>query len=294
MTDVYMPRPIKRRRRTKAEIWVIKSAIYWVCHYDHPVTCRQVFYRLVSQGIIGKSETEYKSTVIRLLGEMRKDGTIPYEQVADNTRWMRKPEAYSSLSDMAAATARFYRRAIWDNQDVYVEVWTEKDALSGVLYDITSEYDVPLMVSRGFASHSFLYEAGKAIEAQDKSTFIYHFGDYDPSGLAIDRQIQDGLEEHAPDAEIIFERIAVTPLQIFEDDLPTRPTKRSDSRSKGFGDESVEVDAIPPDQLRGLCRDCIEGHLDQAALKVTRAAEESERDLLKSWAAAIGDQGVAP
>ena len=292
MTGVYLPSPIKRRRRTKAEIGDIKEAIYRVCLEARPCTCRQVFYRLVSQGVIGKTEGEYKATVIRLLGDMRRDNTIPYEWIADNTRWMRKPTSYSSLSDMADATAQFYRRAIWDGQDVYVEVWTEKDALAGVLYDITSEYDVPLMVSRGFASHSFLFEAGKAIEAQDKLTFIYHFGDYDPSGMAIDRQIQNGLEEHAPDAEIIFERIAVTPRQIIDGDLPTRPTKRSDSRSKGFGDESVEVDAIPPDQLRDLCRDCIEVHLDQSALDVTRAAEDSERDLLKSWAASMGDRGA--
>ena len=216
MNDTYMSSPTKRRRSTKAEILDIKTAIYRVCEEDQPVTCRQVFYRLVSQGVIRKTEAEYKSTVIRLLGDMRRDDTIPYEWVAGNTRWMRKPTAYSSLSAMAESTARVYRRKIWDGQDVYVEVWTEKDALAGVLYDITSEYDVPLMVSRGFASHSFLFEAGKAIEVQNKLTFIYHFGDYDPSGIAIDRQIQNGLEEHAPDAEIIFERVAVTPRQIVE------------------------------------------------------------------------------
>jgi hypothetical protein len=40
-------------------------------------------------------------------------------------------------------------------------VWTEKDALAGVLVEVTVEYDVPLMVSRGFASVSYLPAPGR-------------------------------------------------------------------------------------------------------------------------------------
>ena len=41
----YRASPIKRRRRTKAEIEEIKSAIYSVVAADRPMTVRQVFYR---------------------------------------------------------------------------------------------------------------------------------------------------------------------------------------------------------------------------------------------------------
>ena len=71
----------------------------------------------------------------------------------------------------------------------------------------------------------------------------------------------------APDAEISFERLAVTPEQIRAWDLPTRPTKNSDSRSKGFGDISVELDAIAPEQLRDLVRDVIEQHLPRKTIR---------------------------
>jgi hypothetical protein len=84
----------------------------------------------------------------------------------------------------------------------------------------------------------------------------------------------------APDAEIFFERIAVTPAQIAEWDLPTRPTKKSDSRSKNFGDISVELDAIDPNVLRGLVEQTIERHLPAAQFEVLKAAEESERDVI--------------
>ena len=109
-------------------------------------------------------------------------------------------------------------------------------------------YDVPLMVARGYASLSFLHSAAEYIGDLDVPAYIYHFGDFDPSGVNAGEKIEQTLREMAPDAEIHFERIAVTPDQIAQWDLPTRPTKTTDSRSKGFGDISVELDAIPPDR----------------------------------------------
>jgi hypothetical protein len=92
----------------------------------------------------------------------------------------------------------------------YVEIWLEKDALSGVLYPVTSEWDVPLMVTRGYSSLSFLHEAAEAITDQGKPAYIYYFGGHDPSGRDITRATEAGLREFAPAAEIHFKRIAVT------------------------------------------------------------------------------------
>jgi hypothetical protein len=119
----YGPSPTKSRRRSKAAIQAIRDAIYQILTDYAPMTVRQMFYQLVTRGIIGKTEAEYKSTVCRLLVEMRRDGTIPYTWIADNTRWMRKPDTYSSLESMLNNCQQTYRRALWDNQDSYVEVW---------------------------------------------------------------------------------------------------------------------------------------------------------------------------
>jgi hypothetical protein len=278
--QAYKSRPIKRKRRTKADIEALQDALYQLLEQDHPMTVRQVFYRIVSQGGIAKTENEYKNSVGRQLVAMRRSGRIPFSWIADNTRWMRKPTTYSSMEDALENTARTYRRSLWDNQDVYVEVWTEKDALAGVLLEETRVWDVPLMVSKGFSSITYLYEAAQAIRSQGKPAYLYYFGDHDPSGVHIDRVIENRLREFAPDAEIHFERIAVTKEQIAQFNLPTRPTKRSDSRSKTFEGESVEVDAIPPRQLRAMVADCINRHVDQHALSVLNTAEESEREIL--------------
>jgi hypothetical protein len=177
---------------------------------------------------------------------------------------------------------------VWDDQDAYVEIWTEKDALAGVLLEETRTWDVPLMVSKGFSSVTYLYEAAKAIEAEGKPAYLYYFGDHDPSGVHIDRAIERRLREFAPEADIHFERVAVRPEQIRQWDLPTRPTKKTDSRSKGFDGESVEVDAIAPAQLRALVRECIEQHVDRDALERTRETERLERETLESIAAQWG------
>jgi len=106
---------------------------------------------------------------------------------------------------------------------------------------------------------------------------MYYPGDYDPSGLDISRNVEKGLREFAGSANITFERIAVTQQRIEDLHLFTRPTKKTDSRSKGFSDKSVEVDAIRLDYLRELVRDCIEQHIDQRQLAQTRKSEEMER-----------------
>ena len=254
---------------------------------DRPMTVRQVFYRLVGLGRVAKTETEYKHTVVRLLTEMRRSGEVPYGWIADSTRWMRRPRTYGSLEDALEQTARTYRRTLWNDQAAYVEVWLEKDALAGVLAEATGPWDVPLLVTRGYPSPSYLAEAAEAIRGCGKPAHLYYFGDRDPSGLDIPRVVEAGIRELAPRAAVHFERVAVTQEQIERWRLPTRPTKPSDSRSGRFSGASVEVDAIPPATLRELAAACIGRHVDRAQLEATKAIERLERarleELARSW-----------
>jgi hypothetical protein len=136
---------VPRARRTKAAIQSIRDGLYEIVAADQPMTVRQVFYQAVSRGLVPKSEAAYKSTVGRLLVEMRRDGTLPYSWLADGTRWQRKPSTYTGLSAFIERHQRAYRRDLWAESDTYVEVWVEKEALAGTIYDVTAEYDVPLM-----------------------------------------------------------------------------------------------------------------------------------------------------
>jgi hypothetical protein len=285
-SDIKRP---KRFRRTKAAIGSIRDTAKAILEESNPQTVRQVYYALTVKGAIAKTETEYQRTVVRLLVEMRERGDIPFEWIADNTRWQRKPSSFTGIEACLKATAESYRRNLWAAMPIYVEVWCEKDALAGVIMEETKVYDVPLMVAKGYSSITFIHAAAKAIEAKGKPAYIYHFGDLDPSGVDAARDIEAKLRRYAPGAEIHFERPAVTREQVELWNLPTRPTKQSDTRAKKFGSAtSVELDAIPARQLREIVRGCIERHVDQHQLQILRTAEESERELLKKWAGTYG------
>jgi hypothetical protein len=288
---IYLP-IAGRYRRTKSEVEKIREAIIDILAGTYPMTVRQVFYALTTRGVIEKTEAEYKQTVVRLLTDMRWDGSIDWDDISDSSRWMHKSPSYNSVEDALRRTAQLYRRDMWANADDYVELWCEKEALAGVIVEITDEFDVPLMVSKGFSSVSYLRRAASKITRVNKPTFIYQFGDYDPSGMHITGQIERDLQRHLADIgefdldDFCFERIAVTPEQIVEWHLPTRPTKREGNRhANNFeGEESVELDAIPIPQLHELVRDCIEQHIDAEQLRILKVAEESERQSLLGFA----------
>jgi hypothetical protein len=282
MSELYQASPIKRVRSTKAGLAERRRALLDIIKAQRPMTVRQVFYQATVLGVVEKAESGYCKVQTDLVA-MRRSGELPYHWLADNTRWQRRPTTFSSIEQALENTARLYRKSLWDDTGSYVEIWLEKDALAGVLMPVTYEYDVPLMVARGYASLSFLHSAADAIADLDVPAYIYHLGDYDPSGVNAGEKIEQTLRELAPRAEIHFERIAVTPDQIVDWKLPTRPTKQSDTRSKGFGDISVELDAIAPDALRSLVQDRIEDHLPADQLRVLKIAEESEREMLQMF-----------
>jgi hypothetical protein len=292
MTATYGSSTVKRRRRTNADLDLIDNAIVQAVEADHPVTLRGVYYRVVSAGAVDKTENGYR-LVGRQLLKLRRAEVIPYSWITDGTRWITKPDSYDSLDELLEDAASSYRRALWHQQDVEVHIFTEKDAISGVVLPITSRWDVPLVVLRGYHSESFAYSVAQAIRAvarQGRHTYVYQLGDHDPSGQdawrAFQTTVRGFLDQHAigiATAMATFKRLAVTEQQIQEWQLPTRPTKQTDSRARNFSGDSVEVDAIPASQLRTLVEDAILAHVDHDALELTLRVEREEREVLTNF-----------
>lgn len=285
---VYRTYPLQRKRRTRAELADLHDAILTVCELDHPLSVRGVFYRVMSVGAVEKSEKAYNAVQREVL-KLRRAGDLPYEWIADGTRWHVKSPSWSSVENALEDAAASYRRALWHDQDVYVEVWSEKEAISSIVSPITNAWDVPLMIARGFASESFLWSTASTIRTVAKPTYVYQLGDHDPSGVAAWEHVQRRLREFAPDIEITFQRIAVTETQIEALSLPTRPTKTTDSRSRSFTGESVEVDAIPTSVLTEIVANAISQHVDPHVLEVHDLVEQQERAglaaLAQGWSA---------
>lgn len=270
---------IHRRSR---ELW---KEIRWEFEEQRPpMTVRQMFYRMSSGGHVSKSESGYRQ-VQHALAEMRRAGAIPYSWIADNTRWVRKPTTYGGLTEALANMQKFYRRALWDTQPVYIEIWLEKDALAGVIREVTETYDVPLYVTRGYPSLSYLHNAAEALRAITKPIHIYHFGDFDASGKDAARAIREGLTEFG--AQFSFTEIAVLEEQIAAMKLQTRPAKSSDPRAAAWGNEAVELDAIPPATLRAMVERAITANIDHSELSKMQEIEREEKNSLYDIALAF-------
>lgn len=258
-----------------------RQGLYEIVAAAKPMTVRQVFYQATVHGIVDKTEQSYDKVQYDLLA-MRRGGELPYDWIADSTRWQRKPTTFSNAEVALRAAARHYRKDLWSEADCYVEIWVEKDALAGVIYPITAAYDVRLMTARGFSSETFCYTSAETFRTLGVPVHVYHFGDFDPSGVAAALDIEAKLRRFAPSTDIHFTRAAVRESQIEAWSLPTRPTKATDSRAKSFGAISVELDAIPADTLRGLVEACINYHMPVDLYEELKLVERDERRMMQN------------
>lgn len=155
--DAYPASQIRRRRASPAEMEERAEFLIAYAAKHGPVTVRQLYYQAEVHGLPGidKTQSGYNKVQWQVLG-LRRAGRLDYDHVADMTRWMRKPSTHNSVESILKAAAATYRKALWNDVEEYVEIWVEKDALAGVIYPVTAEYDVPLMVARGFSSETFV------------------------------------------------------------------------------------------------------------------------------------------
>src|SRR5207253_65713 len=108
----YQTRPIKRVRSTKAKVESRREELLTIIDQGRPMTVRQVFYQATIRGLVEKAESGY-AKVQNDLTLMRRAGELPYNWLADNTRWQRKPQTFYSVEDALRNTAEFYRKNLW-------------------------------------------------------------------------------------------------------------------------------------------------------------------------------------
>ena len=264
-------------------IEIINSAVEILTAHN-PMTVRQVYYQLVARQIVENNRNRYQA-VSDALVKARKQGLIEWDWIEDRLRRPRHVSMWSDLSEFADIAARSYRRDVWATQPDYLEVWLEKDALSGIFEDTLSRYGVTLNVGRGFDGWSSIHNAAWRFLTQieeGKTATILYFGDFDPSGEDMVRSLRDRLAWFGCYPEII--KSALTMEDIKRYNLPPDFAKKTDSRAKKFiarhGDVSVELDALPADVLISRLVEEIEKRIDIAALERVQTTEAAERTRL--------------
>jgi hypothetical protein len=259
---------------------------------NHPMTVRQVYYQLVSRQVIENNRGQYQA-VSKLLVDARKEGAIPWGWIEDRLRRPRAVPMWSNLADFAETARESYRRDVWASQTAYVEVWLEKDALSGIFEDLLDGYGVTLNVGRGYDGWDSIHGAAKRFEDSDGVTVLY-FGDFDPSGEDMVRSLRERLGFFDCFPELI--KCALTLQDVERYNLPPDFTKATDTRRAAFvkkwGDVSVELDALPVGVLRERLKSEVETRLDLGALAAVKEREERDRARLVSSLAELAfDEG---
>jgi hypothetical protein len=161
-----------RRRRTNAELEELDRRLVAIVAENRPVTVRGAFYQAEVAGPVPKDESGY-DLVQRRLVRLRQLGPITYGSIIDGTRIVRRKSRWDGLDDFATHAAQFYRRDYLARAEVRVEVWIEKDALSGVIYPtVLGEWGLEMFVARGFSSITYLQNAAENIVADGRKTFV--------------------------------------------------------------------------------------------------------------------------
>lgn len=253
----------------------------------YTLTVRQLFYQLVARDIIPNNEKSYKQTT-SIVNDARIAGLIDWDAIEDRTRSFEQRSRWSRPQDILTASARQYHTDPWATQDKRLFLVVEKEALVGVFSRVCHEFDVPLLAARGYPSASVVRDfAKREIEESDgKDVVILHFGDHDPSGIDMTRDLEERFELFGWNGEFTLKRMALNLDQIEELKPPPNPAKTTDARfvkyRQRFGDKSWELDALPPTVLSDMARNEILTHVDPRAWdKWASGVEKARKKMLK-------------
>lgn len=252
--------------------------------YD--MTLRQLYYQLVAADEIENNVKSY-TNLGNLVNDARLAGLLDWLHLVDRTRNLQSLAHWEKPSDIINAAASQFRLDKWSTQPCRVEVWIEKEALAGVFQRVCNSLDVPFFSCRGYSSQSEMWRAGVRLQGyQDKGQqpVILHFGDHDPSGIDMTRDIRERLQLFTG-GDITVDRLALNMSQVRQYKPPPNPAKITDSRANDyidrFGSQSWELDALDPDTLAGLVTDAVNSHLDQDAWDEACDNEDLQRQTLK-------------
>ena len=226
----------------------------------YTLTLRQLYYQLVSRDIIPNNDKEY-GKISNILKQGRMAGIVDWSSIEDRVRVPKLPYWVKDVQDAIKDTIEQYRLNRMEGQKNNIEIWVEKDALSNVLYRVSQKYHIRLMVNRGYSSVSAMYDAYKRLNDGD---VILYFGDHDPSGMDMIRDVQERLNEFGVDVDV--RPIALNMEQIRRFNPPPNPAKITDPRAKWYiekyGKTSWELDALPPNELIRLAENAINEIID--------------------------------
>lgn len=237
----------------KHEFWIKESNLILEM-YDFPITLRHLFYMLVSNGFIEKSQKRYKSLSSHLV-KGRLEGKIEWERIVDYTREVTDlrsnyQKILKKIKDIKEILNDPYELPQEFGQKHLNLFYLEKDSLKPFIEPFLYPNSI-LVIGKGQNSWSNAYELNKIIGNIDINIHLYTLIDFDLSGIYIHNSFVNQLEEFNIDI-VEIKNIAVTEEQIKKYDLPVSPIKNE-----------VQLQALDPLILRNLVIDTCKVNWDK-------------------------------
>ena len=265
--------PGARQFKTQKVRSIVDAAIVVLAEYKDAgfsVTLRQLFYRLVADGVLVNRVADYRN-LGRYINSAKEAGEIDWDWVEDSTRYVRGRQRYSTTSQLLRYAAQDWHMDFWPGQALRPELWIEKDALLSIIAPVCTEFDVPYYSLRGWGRPSDKMDAAQRYSdyvGLGQRSVILHAGDHDPTGLSatknIEKEISKYMRELAGEQLASVRRIALNMEQIKQ--LALAPNKigedgdkSQESRWDGYVQETGtkdtwELDALKPTILQGIIR----------------------------------------
>lgn len=266
------------RGNTKVAIEAMKTFLSTAT----PISKRAAMYRLLSMGLLDSTKKFAKfeeSINTQLARRALTDEHFNDDCFCDNGRRTDLRGAWRNLSAFLQTIRGAYRRDFWQNQPSRVEVWLEKETASFLVQDVTQNLGVPLQISAGHYSRTFLHEIARTISSTNVPIQIFYIGDFDPGGIDIEETAQRarkhankgsegladflenefGWERGRFEDQITWTRIGVTEAEYRSIPVNARVAlKKGDTKTAAFedryGNYGVEVEALEVIEQGGLSR----------------------------------------
>ena len=257
------------------------------------LTLRQLYYQFVSRDLFPNTQQSYKK-LGSAVNDGRLAGLIDWDAIEDRQRGVKVLASWDSPADIISSAARSFRIDKWAGQTYRPEVWVEKDALVGVMADVCNELQIPYLSCRGYTSQSTMWECAQRLQGiidGEQTPIILHFGDHDPSGLDMTRDIRDRLSMFMGGTEV--DRLALNMDQVRKYKPPPNPAKEADSRFedyvRAYGKSCWELDALDPEKLAALVRKQVLALRDDTAWAKAEKAETKQRRVLTAMSRRFDD-----
>ena len=281
----------------RQSIEMIERALTIIEEYEQlgfRLTLRQLYYQFVSRNWLDNKQSEYKR-LGSLMTDARLAGIVDWNAIEDRARNLQTFASWDSPASIVNVCSDSFALDLWKNQPHYVEVWVEKEALIGVLARPCSKWRVNHFACKGYTSASEMWDGGwnrlRGKKKKGKEVTIIHLGDHDPSGIDMTRDIEERMSLFVGGpVEIV--RIALNMDQVDEYQPPPNPAKMTDSRFEGyvdrFGEDSWELDALPPNVIADLIEKEILDRLDLNLWEREMEEEQEGKDTLRQMSDNFG------